>query len=68
MTTTTMNHLYAAQVQASGLGKPSFAQIRANLPELPEQAGFAAGAGTVALRLALAAIPFATLGWLFFAR
>jgi len=73
MSTTTFNAINASLVQAprhSAMGPVSmqFAQMRASLPDLPAEAGFAAGALTVASRLALAAIPFAALGWLFVAR
>jgi len=42
------------------------AQLRARLPQMPEQGTMRAVAG-VAGRFALAAVPFALLGWLFVA-
>jgi hypothetical protein len=68
MTTTTFTAMNGSLVQAPTFAKPSFAQIRASLPDMPEQGSLVANAANVASRLALAAVPFAGLGWLFFAR
>jgi len=68
MSTITFSAMNGSLVQAPRFAKPSFAQIRASLPDMPAEAGFATTAVTTALRLALAAVPFAALGWLFFAR
>jgi hypothetical protein len=42
------------------------AQLRAKLPQMPEESTVRAIAGVVG-RFALAVVPFAALGWLFFA-
>jgi hypothetical protein len=42
------------------------AQLRARLPQMPEESTVRAAAGVVG-RFALAAVPFAALGWLFVA-
>jgi hypothetical protein len=41
------------------------AKLRTALPELPPEGSAAWVAAGVALRLALAAVPFAALGWIF---
>ena len=47
--------------------KASFAEIRAALPDMPAEGAALANALTVAGRLALAAVPFVALSYLFIA-
>jgi hypothetical protein len=68
MTTATMNALNASAVRsASQFRKPSFLEIRAALPDMPMQGGFAARTASLAARVALAAVPFGAIGWMFLA-
>ena len=47
---------------------PNFAQVRAALPDMPATDSTASIVAGVAGRLALAAVPFCALGWLFITR
>jgi len=68
MTTATMNALNASAVRsAPQFGKLSFLEIRAALPDMPMQGGFAARTASLAARVALAAVPFGAIGWMFLA-
>ena len=68
MITTTFTAMDGSLAKAPRFAKPSFAQFRASLPDMPPEGSLLANAGNVATRLALAAVPFVALGWLFFAR
>jgi hypothetical protein len=70
MTTTTFTTYNASYSQMLPV-TPRFtmqriAQLRARLPQMPQQSTIRAAAGVVG-RFALAAVPFAMLGWLFVA-
>jgi hypothetical protein len=68
MTTATMNALNASAVRsAPQFRKPSFLEIRAALPDMPSAEGFAARSANVLARVALAAVPFGAIGWMFLA-
>ncbi|MEJ0046935.1 MAG: hypothetical protein WDN04_13080 [Rhodospirillales bacterium] len=68
MTTfTTFNASYSQMLPvAPRFTMQRVAQLRARLPQMPEVSAVRAVAG-VAGRFALAAVPFAVLGWLFIA-
>ncbi len=65
MTTMTMN---AGFQSAAAFSKPSFAEIRAALPDMPAEGSLTARLAGVVARAALAAIPFVALGGMFFVR
>jgi hypothetical protein len=68
MTTTTLNALNSANLRsAAPFFKPNFADIRAALPDMPAQDGVLAHVGAVAAGVAMAAVPFAGVAWLFLA-
>jgi hypothetical protein len=68
MTTfTTFNAPYSAMLPvAPRFTMQRIAQLRARLPQMPEDSTVRAAAGVVG-RFAVAAVPFAVLGWMFFA-
>jgi hypothetical protein len=66
MTTTTMNTTAFASTRA--FAKPSFADIRAALPDMPAEGSLANRVAGVVVRAALAAVPFVALGSMFFVR
>ncbi len=72
MTTTTLNgynHTLASSVAGTPSFKlPNFAAMRAALPDMPVRDSAVSIVAGVAGRLALAAVPFCALGWLFIAR
>ena len=66
MTTTTI--AAATFGSARTFAKPSFIELRGALPDMPAEGSLAARAAGVALRAALAAVPFVALGGMFFVR
>jgi hypothetical protein len=64
MTTMTMN---AGFQSAAAFSKPSFAEIRAALPDMPAEGTLYARVAGAAGRVTLAAVPFAAVGWMFLA-
>jgi hypothetical protein len=52
---------------ARGFSKPSFAEIRAALPDMPAEGTLYARVSGVVGRAMLAAVPFAAVGWMFIA-
>jgi hypothetical protein len=46
---------------------PKFAKMRAQLPAMKNETGSLAAIGGVVVKGVLAVVPFAALGWLFFA-
>jgi hypothetical protein len=75
MTMTSITHMSALNTSMSAsvprfsshFTMRRFAQLRASLPQMPDTGVSARVALGVAGRFALAAVPFAALGWLFFA-
>ncbi len=67
MTTMTMNSANAGALRAASFRKPSFADIRASLPDMPAQDGVFAQLAGVLTGVALAAVPFGAVAWLFIA-
>jgi hypothetical protein len=67
MTTMTMNAANGRTFGGASFRKPSFADIRAAFPDMPAQDGVLAQLGGVLTGVALAAVPFAAIGWLFIA-
>jgi hypothetical protein len=64
---TTFNSPYSAMLPvAPRFTMQRIAQLRARLPKMPEESTVRAVAGVVG-RFAVAAVPFAVLGWLFIA-
>ena len=68
MTTITFTNSHYSQMLpvAPRFTMQRLAQLRARLPQMPEESTVRAAAGVVG-RFALAAVPFAALGWLFVA-
>jgi hypothetical protein len=58
----------APRYTAASFKMPNFAQVRAALPDMPATDSTASIVAGVAGRLALAAVPFCALGWLFITR
>ena len=67
-TVASMGTLNTTRVQtAPRFVMPKFAKMRAQLPVMKDESGSLAAIGGVVVKSMLAVLPFAALGWLFFA-